>query len=604
MSNDIDKEVRFNSDELKNEPQEIDIEKKSPSKEQYFESDAGDGTKSTDQHLHGLKLVTTLFSCLCCLFLTALDQTIVTTILETVGNKFHNFEQIGWLSSGFLLTTCVFASVWGNLSIIFGRKNVFLFAVLIFEIGSLICALANSMGMLIGGRVIAGVGGGGIQVLNSIIITEVVKISKRSLATSLIGVVYGISSILGPLLGGAFTSKVSWRWCFYINLPVGGFAAGCIFVFFNPPRIKVPIREKLKNIDYVGIATIAIGLTLILLGLSFGGVQYPWKSAAVICCFVIGGVFLILFIIWNFRFSKNPIVPMEVIVVPQIVAAAICIAFSFFFYMGIILYLSVYFQVVQGADAWMSGVSLLPLILTNVIASIGIGYLLKLTRYIKPYSLVAAVLGPLGCGILALLKVHSPSSQKIGLLIPVGISMGFQFQTRIFEAQLKAPKSPGGLIMTMCFMNFIRTLGGTLGAEVCQTVFNTSFKSLVNSLINKGSLKNVTISEATQFISFPSTIKNLPQDEQELIYEAVMQSLKNVFYACTISAGICLIFSFFTTNNRLPKDEIVATNKKNENDETIESKDTNETANDTSNTSTELRDVDNGHINDNKVHTE
>lgn len=580
MTSEQEKETRFSSTERQlvpcNDDPQMEVEKSGgSSKEKYFESDAGDGTKSTDQHLYGLKLATTLFSCLSCLFLTALDQTIVTTILETVGNKFHNFEQIGWLSSGFLLTTCVFASVWGKLSIIFGRKNVFLFAVLIFEVGSLICALATSMGMLIGGRVIAGVGGGGIQVLNSIIITEVVKISKRSLATSLIGVVFGVSSILGPLLGGAFTSNVSWRWCFYINLPIGGFAAGCIFLFFNPPRVKVPVKEKLKSIDYLGISAISISLTLLLLALSFGGVQYPWKSAAVILCFILGGVFLVCFSVWNFRFSKNPIIPLEIIRVPQIVTAAICIGFAFFFYMGIILYLSVYFQVVRGSDAWKSGISLLPLILTNVISSISIGYLLKITRYVKPFSLIAAVIGPVGCGILALLKVHSSSSQRIGLLIPVGISMGFQFQTRIFEAQLRAPKSPGGLIMTMSWMNFIRTLGGTLGSEVCQTVFNSSFKNKINPLIKSGTLANITTEEALQFISFPKSIKELPKNEQEIVYECVMEALRNVFYVCAGAAGVSLMFSFFTTNRRLPKDEMVATSQKKDshNTETEEIKD-------------------------------
>lgn len=256
-------------------------------KKKFIESDAGDGSKREDQYLHGPRLALCFVAIFLCLFLVALDQTIIATLLTVVGNKFNGFDRIGWLSAGFLLSMAVFAATWGKISIIFGRKITMFIAVSLFEAGSLMCALANDMNVLIGGRVLAGIGGGGIQSMVFILISEIVPLEVRPLGMAGMGCTFAVASVLGPLIGGAFTSSVSWRWSFYINLPIGGVAAAFFFWAFNPPKTKGGIREKLKMIDYLGTALLSAGLVIFLLALTFGaGNQFSWDSAAVICCFI------------------------------------------------------------------------------------------------------------------------------------------------------------------------------------------------------------------------------------------------------------------------------------------------------------------------------
>ena len=235
-----------------------------------MEADAGDGTKAHEQYLTGFPLFLTISSCIISLFLVALDQTIVSTILTTVGNKFNAFEN--WLVNiRFYVTHGMSCSSYGNISIAFGRKWTLVAGIIIFEIGSLISAISNSMSLLIGGRVIQGIGGGSIQAIVMVILTEVVPMNRRSLVFALISVVYSTSSVLGPIIGGAL-EKITWRWCFYINLPLGGAALVILMLGFHPPKPQGNVREKLLKIDFIGFVLLTSGLVLVLLALTFGGV--------------------------------------------------------------------------------------------------------------------------------------------------------------------------------------------------------------------------------------------------------------------------------------------------------------------------------------------
>ena len=231
-----------------------DLEKQqtNASSKKFKEADAGDGTSKEDHYLHGTQLILCFVSLFLVLFIFALDQTIIATILTTVGTKFNSFAQVGWLSSGFLLAMAVFIQPFGKLSIIIGRKWAMVVAIILFEGGSLMCALASSMNVLIGGRVLAGVGGAGINSGVFVIASEVVPINKRPFALSIFSVTFAIASVLGPLIGGAFTSHVTWRWAFYINLPVGGLALAVFLYSFRPPTPKVDIKAEMLRFDYFG----------------------------------------------------------------------------------------------------------------------------------------------------------------------------------------------------------------------------------------------------------------------------------------------------------------------------------------------------------------
>lgn len=548
------------------ENSEIDDEVaiKQHKQEKYTEADAGDGTKAHEQYLTGVPLFLTILSCIVTLFIAALDQTIVSTILTTVGNHFNSFEKVGWLTSGFMLPMACLIPSYGKISIAFGRKTTLIAGIVIFEIGSLISALANSMSLLIGGRVIQGIGGGAIQSMVMVILTESVPISRRSLVFASVSVVWSTSSVLGPIIGGAL-EKITWRWCFYINLPIGGVSLLVLIFGFNPPKPKGNIREKLSTIDYVGTFFMTLGLVLVLLGLTFGGVDYPWKSAAVICLFTVGGVLLIVFAVWNFRYSPNPIILADFVKSFTTMTALISAMFNFGFFISNLTYLAVYFQVVFNASSLQSGIDLLPLVVSVTIASLANSMFINLTKNVKITMIVSGVLSPLGSGLLLLLDKNSSVGKRIGILLVSGIAIGLQFQSSTLSAQLVAPKDvPGALILVTVLLNFARELASTVSVTIAQLLFQVTGTRYLEDLQRDISKKVDGYTEfidipAKSLISNPRLIRKLPTEVREMVLDQFVKALKNVFYFGLALAAVCFIASLFTTGKKIPKTKDIKT---------------------------------------------
>ncbi len=528
--------------------------------------DAGDGTVASDQYLHGVKLILCSAAILLSIFLSALDQTIVATIISAVGNEFNGFTKIGWLTSGFMLPVAVLAPTWGKISIIFGRKSTMLISIILFETGSLISALSNSMDLLIGGRVIAGIGGGGIQCLSNIIASEIVPIQNRGFSFALIGASFAISSVIGPLVGGAFTTHVTWRWCFYINLPIGGIAFLFLMIVFNPPKPKGSIKEKLKRVDYIGTFLVSSSIVLILLALTWGGVEYDWDSSAIILCFVLGGLLVIGFIVWNFKFSKDPLIPWRIVRKIKCLGAVLTMAFNFAYFMASVIFVTVYFQVVRGVTAWKSGIDLLPMIIATTLCSMCSGIVVAKTRYFKPILLLGIICGPIGCGLLTLLDVNSNIGERVGYLILPGMGVGLIFQSSMMSTQMSAPRNNGGTILAISFFNFSRSLGATISADVAQTIFSSSVKSYIATAF-KGETETLSkygITNPLLLMNSPNLIKNLPENVKIIILKQVSKAIRNVNYFSLGLSLVGFIFGCFTTNERV---EVVKVEKPNTNDE-------------------------------------
>ncbi|KAK6460669.1 multidrug-resistance transporte [Scheffersomyces coipomensis] len=545
------------SDSDKIEPEKLQDLETQAGKKRFIESDAGDGTKREEQYLHGAHLIGCFIAIFLCMFLTALDQTIVATILTTVGDKFHAFGQISWLISGFLLTMGAFIQMFGKLSIIFGRKYTMLVAIVIFELGSLICAVAPNMNVLIGGRVVAGMGASGIQGLSFVIVSEVVPIEKRPIGMAIMSCVFAFASVLGPLVGGAFTTHVSWRWCFYVNLPIGAVAFAFLSWAFNPPRPKINFIEELKKFDYFGAFLLVSGWILLLIALTFGANEYAWDSPAVIATFIIAGSIMIGFVVWNLFFSKNQLFATEIIVVPQIMASVLAITGIFAFSMTSLSYISIYFQVVLGYSALGCGIHLLPLTLSVVVSSLVAGFTIQKFRYIKPFCLASAILAPISGGLIMLFGLERDNGKQVGFLIIAGVSVGLLIQPSLISSQIKAPKTPGSTIMVTTFYSFSRAIGSALGTALGNVIYSVSLRNLFKSKLatetNPQILEALQGQNINQLVSDNTFIAELNPVAQIFVKTQILHAIRKVYWLALAFAFVGSISTLFITNKRLPQ---------------------------------------------------
>ncbi|KAI4851222.1 MFS general substrate transporter [Aureobasidium sp. EXF-8845] len=368
------------------------------------EKDANDYPKGATLFIIVLALVLSVF-------LSALDITIVATAIPKINDEFHDLTKQAWYGSAFFLTSGSFQASWGKAYKFLPLKWTFLSAIMIFEIGSLLCGIAPNSETLIVGRAVAGVGCAGMGTGGYTIIAFLVEPSKRPTYTGIMGFSYCVASVIGPLIGGAITSNTTWRWCFYINLPVGAITVLIILLFFRtPPEIK-PIaatwKERFFQADLVGVALIMGALVTYSLAMQYGGQLKTWNSSLVIGLLVGFALILVVFVAWE-RYSGE-----RAIIVPRLLMqrhVGVGSIFAFFFagsYYLVIYYLPIYFQSIDGATPIMSGVNTLPFILAATLAVVSAGLFLTKTGLAAPLQLCSAAVGVLGCGFIYTFEVDT-----------------------------------------------------------------------------------------------------------------------------------------------------------------------------------------------------
>jgi MFS family permease len=331
------------------------------------------------------KVAVIMFALALAVFLAALDITIITTALETIAEDLSSSAGFTWIGSAYLLAAAASTSLWGKISDIFGRKPILLLANFVFFAGSLIAGLSINIGMLIAARVIQGIGGGGLLILPNIIIGDLFSPRSRGAYYGLIGATWAVASSLGPVIGGVFASKVTWRWCFYINLPLDGLAFFIIFFFLDLITPKTPLFEGLAAIDWLGAFFIVAGTLLFLFGLDLGGTSFPWNSATIICLLVFGVVAALLSIPVEAKIAKYPIMPGRIFKNRSNLACLGVDFFHAFTYISGAYYLPLYFQAVLGNTALLSGVHTLASSVTIGISSALTGlYIRKTGQYLPP----------------------------------------------------------------------------------------------------------------------------------------------------------------------------------------------------------------------------
>ncbi|KAL2799254.1 major facilitator superfamily domain-containing protein [Aspergillus keveii] len=491
------------------------------------------------QYPSGLPLAIIMGGLVASIFLIALDTTIVSTAIPRITDEFHTVGDIGWYGSAFFLTLASFQGTWGKIYRYFPLKTSFAASVILFELGSLICAVAQNSVTLIVGRAISGIGAAGISSGSYTILAFSVRPEQRPAMTGLLGASFAVASVAGPLIGGAFTEHSTWRWCFWINLPIGGLAAALIIFFFMTPAQAQSKHaswiEIILAMDISGIVLLLGSILCFLLALQWGGSAKPWNDADVIGTLIGFAILLILFCVNEFLLKDNAMIP------PRLLANRtlfFCSAFTLFFcssFYALLYYLPIYFQSVKEASAADSGVRTLPLVLGNGLFATISGFVLGVIGYYLPLLTLGGILCTIASGLLYTLDISSSAAEWIGYQAMAGIGIGIAIQVPMIASQAVVEMQDLSAISSMVL--FFQCIGGAIFVQAGQAAFSNRLVSVVQEAMPGISTHLITATGATELrAAFMGR-------ELDVVLDGYVQGLKDCYILSIVLGGLATILA-------------------------------------------------------------
>ncbi|KAG0008423.1 hypothetical protein BGZ80_003459 [Entomortierella chlamydospora] len=442
-------------------------------------------------------------------FLASLDGTIIATALPKIASDFKAQSQMSWVATAYLLTYNSFQPLYGKFSDIFGRKIMILFASVAFMIGSAGAGGAQSMTMLIGFRAIQGLGGSGLMSVVLIIISDIFPLEERPKYQSIVWSVFGVSSVIGPLLGG-----------------------------------RQELKKQLSRIDYAGTFFIIVAVVCLLLPITWGGTTYPWKSAQVISLFVVAAVLIVILIWVEFR-ATEAIIPPRLFANKTVTVLFLVNFLTGMSFLGVIFYAPIYFQVVKAASATASGLHLLPMVLGLVFASIISGALLSKIPDYRVFIWIGTILMSVGTGLCILFDADSGMGPQIGYLLIVGCGIGCILQTCMLAAQAAVDKEDMAVVTALC--GFFNSIGGGIGIAMCSSLFNNR---LTENFAKLPMDALVVIAENNIGESI-TAVQSLPEPVKGMVIAAYVNGFQFIFKCITPIACVAFLMSLFIRKLRM-----------------------------------------------------
>ncbi|MDT7749926.1 MAG: hypothetical protein QOD96_3588 [Pseudonocardiales bacterium] len=465
------------------------------------------------------------------MLLAALDQTIVATALPTIVADLGGGGHMSWVVTAYLLTETIATVLAGKFGDLFGRKLIFQVSCAVFVIGSFFCGFADSMGWLIAMRAVQGVGAGGLTVTATALIADIIPLRERGRYQGMIGAVFGVTTVIGPLLGGLFTDHLSWRWAFYVNVPI---AVVVIAIAF---RTLPSVRSGAKPvIDYLGILVIALGATGLTLATSWGGTTYAWGSPVIIGLFTASVAAVGLFVVVERR-ASDPMMPMRLFRNPVFALTTVISFVVGFAMLGAMTFLPTFLQYVQGVDATTSGIRTLPMVVGLLVTSILAGNTVSRTGVYKPFPIIGGAVMALGMFLLSLMDAHTSTLLTSLYLLVLGAGIGLCMQVLTLIVQNTADYRDLGVATSA--VTFFRTMGSSFGASVFGTIYANRLAANLSAVLA------TTPGVDPNALNSPAGVRALPAAQAAPIIDAYAETVQTLFRAGIPVALVALVLGLF-----------------------------------------------------------